>query len=270
VVRAAGDSSGNSKWEWTARLHPIGWVAALFGLVAAVLRVAVDSDLLVASLPWPLWLAVLAVIAVSAFPVVLHGLRRGIEAITRFNGAIIWVLAWVVFGLQLFNVVTRYTNNWFETDILFGQTTSLAWMTFGMLFLLGVNFGVLTGVNPRIDFWWADFPPRRKAWIDFVLHVLLFLPFLVVGIRALRPYAAINLGQRFDGTFPSGWRVWESWVRAGDADQLPVGPIRAFILVGFVLWALQIVAEIIKTGFVIVGRDDLGEITATEGPVRVE
>jgi TRAP-type mannitol/chloroaromatic compound transport system permease small subunit len=264
------DESNQGGGPWLDRIHPVGWVAALLGVVSILLSAFTDSGLLLANMPWPLWLVLLAVIAVSAFPAVLDGARRGIEAVTRLNGAIIWRLAWVVFVLQLFNVITRYTNNWFERDILFGQTTSMAWMTFGMLFLLGVNYGVWAGVNPRIDFRWADFSPRRKAWIDFVFHVVLFFPFLVLGIRVLRRYAAVNLGQRFDGTFPSGWRVWDSWVGATDADQLPVGPIRAFILVGFVLWALQIIAEIIKAGFVIIGLDELGEVKSSEAPLRVE
>ena len=68
----------------------------------------------------------------------------------------------------------------------------------------------------------------------------------------------------------AGWQVWETWERSGDADQLPVGPIQAFILVGFILWALQIVAEIIKTGFIIIGRNDLAALEVADAPLRVE
>ncbi|MCP4226710.1 MAG: TRAP transporter small permease subunit [Actinomycetia bacterium] len=252
------------------RLHPAGWVTVGFLVLSIVATVFTDTDFLIGRLPWWLWLVLILIVGLSAAPDFLHRIRLGLEAVSRFTGSIVWKLAWLVFIIQLFNVITRYTNNWFETDILFGQTTSLAWMSFGLLFLIGVNYGVWAGVNPRIDFWWANFSNRRKAWIDFVFHVTLFLPFLIMGIRALIPYSAINLGRRFDGTWPSGWKVWQSWVEATDADQLPTGPIRAFILVGFILWAMQIVAEIIKTGFVIIGRDDLGEVKESDVPLRVE
>lgn len=252
------------------RLHPVGWVASALLLAAAVATVATDTSFLIGRLPWPLWLLLLATLAVSTTPNLLHRIRLGLESISRFTGSIVWRLGWLVFAVQLFNVITRYTNNWFERDILFGQTTSLAWMSFGMLFLLGVNYGVFSGVNPRIDFWWTDFSERRKAWIDFGFHVVLFLPFLIVGLRALWPYSATNLGRRFDGVWPSGWQVWDSWVQATDADQLPVGPIRAFLVVGFFLWTLQVVAEIIKSGFVIMGRHDLGDIQEADAPLRVE
>ncbi|MGI9598815.1 MAG: TRAP transporter small permease subunit [Acidimicrobiales bacterium] len=257
------------------RLHPLGWVAVGYAVLAVVATVA-GWDLLIARMPWWLWLITIATIVICAVPSVLHRVRLSIERVSEATGKIAMLLAWVIFLLQLFNVITRYTNDWFETDILFGETTSLAWMSFGMLFLLGVAYGVKNGINPRIDFWWAEFSKTKKAWLDFTLHTLLFLPFLILGLRVLKPYAARSLGyNRFAndgaGEWPAGWRVWESWEKSGDAGQLPVGPIQAFIFVGFVLWTAQVVAEIIKTGFVIAGRDDLGDISDTdETPLRIE
>ena len=162
------------------RLHPFGWVAVGFAVLALV-ATAAGWDLLVGRMPWWLWVLTAATIVVSAFPPVLHRIRLGIETVSEWFGRVALVLAWFIFIIQLFNVITRYTNDWFERDILFGETTSLAWMSFAALFLVGVAYGVKNGINPRIDFWWAEFSPRRKAWIDFVLHTFLFLPFLVVG-----------------------------------------------------------------------------------------
>jgi TRAP-type mannitol/chloroaromatic compound transport system permease small subunit len=179
-------------------------------------------------------------------------------------------LAWVVFIVQLFNVVTRYGTRYVEQDILIGQATSLAWQSFAALFLLGVNYGIRDGVNPRIDFWWANFTDKTKASIDFVLHTLLFLPFVFMAIRILQPYAAIALGRKRDGTWPSGYRVWETWEQSSDADQLPVGPIKALLLVGFVLIGIQLISELIKTGFVIAGRRRYGNLASSDAPLRIE
>ncbi len=250
-------------------VHPIGWTLGLLLLLSVGLTVT-GSRFLLGNLSWWHWALMVAGIAVATQPPILHGIRVAIEAITKFTGSVAWKLAWLVFFVQLFNVVTRYTNNWFERDILFGQTTSLAWMSFGMLFLLGVNYGVQAGVNPRIDFWWAEFSDKKKAWIDYVFHVVLLLPFILMGIRLLIGYAGISLGRKRDGSWPEGWAVWNTWEQSGDADQLPVGPIKAFILVGFCLWGLQIIAEVIKTGFVMMGRNDLGEIEVADAPLRVE
>ncbi len=256
------------------KLHPIGWVAIGIGLLAVVASIF-DWDLLVARMPLWLWVALAGTVIVSAIPDLLHHIRRGIEAISTAGGAIAMVLAWAIFLLSLFNVITRYTNNLFERDILFGETVSLAWMSFAALFLFGVAAGVKNGINPRIDFWWAEFKPKTKAWLDFVMHTLFLMPFLILGIRVLKPYAAQALGfnprlNDGEGAWKAGWRVWESWEQSPDAGQLPVGPIKALVIVGFVLWAAQIFAELIKTGYVLAGRHDLGEIKESDAPARVE
>ncbi|MDH3302588.1 MAG: TRAP transporter small permease subunit [Acidimicrobiia bacterium] len=269
-----GDGSETFENRLFRRLHPIGWAASTFGL-AAVVATAVGADLLIGRMPWWLWALTIAVIAASTSSAVLHGVRLAIDVVATFTGRLAMVLAWVIFFLQLFNVITRYSNNWFATDILFAETVSLAWMSFGMLFLLGVNYGVREGINPRIDFWWAEFSNRRKAWLDFIMHSVFFFPFLVLGIRILKPYAAIALGyNRFanggEGEWPAGWRVWETWVTSVNAGELPAGPIRAFIFVAFILWAAQVFGEMIKTGFIIAGREDLADLHTIDAPMRVE
>jgi len=251
------------------RVDPAGWVAAAT-FVAAVVFHVVGTRFLIGNYSLWHWVVLVGIVAASSSFTLMDGLRRGIEKISDICGSIAWKLAWVIFVVQLVNVVTRYSKSWSEQDILFGETTSIAWMSFGFLFLIGVSYGVKAGVNPRIDFWWAEFSDKKKAWLDFTLHTLLFLPFLWMGTRLLLGYAGTSLGQRRDGSWPSGWQVWETWEQSGDADQLPVGPIQAFILVGFVLWALQIVAEIIKTGFIIIGRNDLGALEVADAPLRVE
>ncbi len=256
------------------RLHPIGWAAAILAVLAVISTIA-GLDLLIGRMPWWLWALILGTIAVSTAPQLLHRLRIFIEKVSTGTGYVAFVLAWLVFFIQVFNVVTRYSNDWFDADILFGQTVSMAWMGFGLLFLLGANYGVKAAVNPRVDFWWAEWSNKRKAWLDFIMHTVFFFPFLVLGLRVLLPYAKISLGFRpfandGMGEWPSGWRVWETWEQSVNAGELPVGPIQAFLLVGFVLWAAQVFAEMIKTGFVIAGRDDLADIAGADAPLRVE
>lgn len=251
-------------------VHPIGWVATGVLVLAVVFHTVADTKYLIGNLAAWHWVGLVALVVLALRPMVLHRIRLFIESISTTTRTIAWILAWIVFLVQLFNVVTRYGNDFVERDILYGQVTSLAWQSFGLMFLVGIGYGVRDGVNPRIDFWWADFGARRKAWLDFVLHVFLLLPFIVMGARILRGYTAISLGQKRDGTWPSGWRVWNTWEKSAEAEQLPVGPIKAMMLVAFVLFGLQIVAEIIKTGFIMVRRDDLGEAKTADAPQRIE
>jgi TRAP-type mannitol/chloroaromatic compound transport system permease small subunit len=200
---------------------------------------------------------------------ILYRVRKAIEAVTTVTGTASWILVWVVFVLGLFNVVTRYIARFIERDIIVGEIFDLQWMLFGALFLLGLNYGVREGVNPRIDFWWANFSNRRKAIIDLVLHTTLFLPFLIMSIKTLWGWSMAGMGRSFDGTW-STWKVWEIWEQSTDAGGLPRGPIKLMILIGFILMATQVVAEIIKQILVLVDREDLAGVAAYEAPLRVE
>ena len=206
---------------------------------------------------------------------VTTGLALGIMAAGVAIGPL-WVMAWGIFIVIFFYVVTRYGARFIEADIIIGEVNSLGLQLFGLLALLGVGYGVKAGVNPRIDFWWAEFSNRRKAWLDFVLHALLFVPFLWAALRLLHGYAKTNLGYQKDfsgatnGDWPASWHVWETWSQSPDAGSLPVGPVRAMIFVGFVLFLIQIISEMIKGGFVLIRREDLAELKQVDAPTRVE
>ena len=199
----------------------------------------------------------------------LYRLHVGIEAVTRFTGAISRFFVWVVFILGFFAVVTRYVARFIERDIIIGELFDLQWMIFGALVLLGLNYGILEGVNPRIDFWWANFSNKTKAWIDLILHTCLFLPFLIMSIMILWPYSMSSMGRSFDGSWKT-WKVWEIWEQSTDAGGLPRGPIKLLMLVGFVLMATQVVAEILKQILVLRNREDLAGIEEHRAPQRIE
>jgi TRAP-type mannitol/chloroaromatic compound transport system permease small subunit len=253
------------------KVHPIGFVAA-GALVAAIIgHVAFDTDRIVGNMSWWQWLVLIVTIALATVPASLHTIRLGIESIATMAGKTVWVAAWLIFIVQMINVVTRYLNPFFESDILIGELTSFAWQLFAFVALMGLPYGIKVSVNPRIDFWWADWSDRKKAWLDFVMHTFFFLPFLYAINGILVDFAASALGRkRGDGSWPDGWRVWNSWEQSTDADQLPFGPVKALILVGFTFFALQIVAEIIKTGFVLMGRGDHGDVASGDEFQRIE
>lgn len=253
-----------------SRLHPMGWLALGTLGVALVAQLLSDTSYLIGNLEWWSWLLGVVVVALSAWHDGLNRLRLWIEAVPAVTLKIAMALAWAVFILQFFNVITRYGNEYVEQDILFGEVVSLAWQAFGLMFLVAINAGVRDGVNPRIDFWWTNFSNRTKAALDFGLHTVLLLPFIFMSVRILQRYAAAALGRRHNGEWPAGWRVWQSWEEAVDAGGLAVGPIKTMLLVGFGLFGLQVLAEVIKTGFVLVGRPDYGDIREDDVPQRIE
>ncbi len=206
----------------------------------------------------------------GAGPRTLYHVRRVLDSFPTFTGGIAQVLVIVVFCMGLFNVVTRYLSKALERDYIRAEFFEGQTMLFGFLCCLGMNYGMREGVNPRVDFWWAEFSDRRKAWIDLVLHVLLFLPFCWMAIRVNWDPVLNSLGRKFDGTWPEGWRVWNSWEVSPDAGGLPRAPVRVGILVAFVLLFLQTVAEIIKNGLILMGHKTLAGLVERDAPIRVD
>ena len=266
---ATATGSQRSGLQW-GRLHPSGWLVLGTLLAAVVAHLFTDTSHLVGRFEWWWWFLLLGGLVMSAWHDGLHRLRLFIEAIPRVTLKLAMILAWAVFVLQFFNVITRYSNEYVKQDILFGEVVSLAWQAFGLMFLVAINAGVRDGVNPRIDFWWTNFSNKTKAGLDFAMHTVLLLPFIFMSVRILQHYAAAALGRRHNGEWPAGWRVWQSWEEAVDAGGLAVGPIKTMLLVGFALFGLQILAEVIKTGFVLIGREDYGDIVERDVPLRVE
>lgn len=240
-------------------------------IIAAVVATVAGSSRLIGNLPVLAWVGLVALTALAAAPEALDRFRRAIDSVARASRVIAVVGGWIVFVLALYNVVTRYLDKYVERDILSGKVDSATWQMFAVMFLLAVNHGVLTEVNPRVDFWWAEFSLRRKAWLDFVLHLALLLPFTIMGLRLLWPFAQTSLGRKFDGTWPDGWQVWNSWEQSPDADTLPVGPVKSLLVVCFALWFLQILSETIKRGFILMGRIEYADQPETaEQPIRIE
>ena len=97
-------------------------------------------------------------------------------------------------------------------------------------------------VNVRVDFLYAKWSPRRKAWIDLIGTVLVLIPFCVMGI-----WVTIN-------PVIFSWTLWEM---SPDPGGLPRAPIKSFIIVAFGVLLLQAVAQAIKYAAVLTGHSEV-------------
>jgi TRAP-type mannitol/chloroaromatic compound transport system permease small subunit len=204
-----------------------------------------------------------------AFARALDLVRRVIERIADGGGWLARYLVIGVFVVGILNVILRYWGRATDSTLVSNLWVDAQWQMFALLFLVGFPYGIREKVNPRVDFWHAKYSPRRKALLDLVLHVCLLLPFCVMAVRVVWPFAMSALGRNFDGTW-STWKVWTTWEESSNPDGLPVGPIKAMLVVGFVLWGLQVIAEIIKAGFVLARLVDEDVVEEPDAPARIE
>lgn len=166
--------------------------------------------------------------------------------------------AWAVLptvAVGFISVVLRYSGQLAGRRFTNNAIIEAQWYLYSVIFLVGFAYVLKHQINVRVDFWFANQPVTRKAWIDFVGNWISLVPFCVIGIWVSFPQAIQSI------------RVWE---QSPDANGLPRGPIKMLLAVAFVLLLIQAVAEQIRMFAVITGRGHMVEVEAPKEHIRIE
>ncbi len=144
------------------------------------------------------------------------------------------------------NAFSRYlfdqsSNGWLEAQ----------WYMFAGMVLLGASVTLRLNEHVRVDVLYGGRGPRTKAWIDLLGLILFLMPSMIM----------------------LAWLSWplfmDAWVRnevSSNAGGLVRWPVKLLMPVGFVLVAIQGLAEIIKRiGFL---RGDYNMDVHYERPVQ--
>ena len=180
------------------------------------------------------------------------------------NISVYLVVATVFIGFA--NVVLRYVGRFVGQRLTSNLFIELQWYLYSAIFFFSFAYILKNGINVRVDFWYANQSPKRKAWIDVVGHIVSLLPFCLIALWVTFNPVMISWGLRPDGS----WGLWEL---SPDASGLPRAPIKSLILVAFATLLLQAIAEMIKLSFIIRGIEEVAEEVlpkAVEAPIRIE
>lgn len=173
----------------------------------------------------------------------LRRLAGGVDGLNDRIGAVIRWLVLVMVLTGAGNAVVRYFSRGMGLSLNLVPVTETQWYLFSAVFLLGAAYALRHGVHVRVDVLYERLRPRTRAWIDLVGTVLLLVPFSVMMLWV---------------TFPAVRRSWQIREVSPDPGGLPRYPIKALILVSFVLLLLQALSQIVKQVDAI-----RGEVTAT-------
>ena len=150
-----------------------------------------------------------------------------IDRLTTAVGRTVAWLALVVVLLEFALVVARYVfalgSIWASETVIYAHAT---------LFMLAAAWTLKAGGHVRVDVFYAEASPRKKAIVDLVGSLLLLLPFMLVLIWLSVPYAA---------------RSWAILERSQESSGLPlVFVLKTLIPLFAALMALQGVAHAIR------------------------
>lgn len=165
----------------------------------------------------------------------MRGLVRAIDTVSRFFGATAAALVIILVVLMLYDVVLRYA---FNTPTTWGNDMN-TWLM-GASFVLSIAYAMSTDSHVRVDLLYNEQTRPRIRYFDLIGLSLIILPTV----------AWVTWG--LWGHLMDAYRTGE---RSGSGGWNPiVWPFKLILLVGFAIFTLQIVAEIIKRAASLAGR----------------
>jgi len=175
---------------------------------------------------------------VSKIAVLARAIDRLNEIIGR--GAAWFALAMVL--LQFIVVVMRYV---FGVGSILMQE-GVIYLHAG-LFLCGAGYTLLHGGHVRVDIFYRDASPRRKALVDLMGTVFLLLPVCAIIVWAAFPYVE---------------QSWGAWEGSRETSGIPaVFALKSLILLFAALMALQGISLALRSFLVLSGQAPDDETT---------
>ena len=159
---------------------------------------------------------------------------RAADAIDRLNDRIGALIRWLVLVMVVvgaYNAVARYATRYAGVRLTSNALIDLQWYLFSLVFLLGAAYALRHDVHVRVDVAYARFSERARACIDLLGTLLFLVPFSVVMLWV---------------SFPAVRNSWATREVSPDPGGLPRYPIKAVILLSFLLLLLQAYAQAVR------------------------
>lgn len=161
-----------------------------------------------------------------------------IDWMSETSGAVAKWLALLLVLAGTYETISRH---------FFGAPTTWSYdvlcMAGGALYLLGASYDYLHDAHTRVDMFYSMLSPRKKAMMDAVCFLVLFLPLVSIMTKLAVSWAvrAWTINEVFYNSF---------WYP-------PAGPYRTVFAVGLVLLLLQGCAKFVRDVYFAVRGDRL-------------
>ena len=163
------------------------------------------------------------------------------DRIARWSGKAVGWLMLPLIAVIMFDVVTRkldYTRLWFsDFTVEYGYSIStimqdLQWHFHAAILMISFGFGYLANAHVRVDVFRELLPQRVQAWNEFILLILLGIPFLAMMIWY-------------------GWDLFEISFRQNEGSDSMTGLdyrwfIKFFVPLGFVIAMMATLATLFR------------------------
>ncbi len=158
----------------------------------------------------------------------MKAMRRYISVVDRFNYGLGRIAMYGIFVLMGILLWSSMNKTFFSPSL---WTLEMAQFVMVGYYILGGPYALQMGANVRMDLFYAELNPRKKAWTDSitVLFLLIYLFILLWGGIESTMYSFKYGGERS----PTAWRPY-MW------------PVKVTMCIGIFLMLLQAVSELFK------------------------
>ena len=156
---------------------------------------------------------------------------RIVDRVTSGLGRFISWMALLMVLIGAYNAIARYLGRFIGVNLSSNLYLELQWYLFSLIFLLGAGYALKENAHVRVDVVYGRLEARARAWINVVGSVLMLIPFSIFVLWVSWP------------SIRNSWAVREM---SPDPGGLPRYPLKAVIIVAFVLLLAQGVSELVK------------------------
>jgi TRAP-type mannitol/chloroaromatic compound transport system permease small subunit len=172
----------------------------------------------------------------------MRAMVRAIDGLSRLFGAVAALLVIALVVLMLYDVLLRYA---FNAPTTWGNDMN-TWLM-GASFILSIAYAMSTDSHVRVDLLYDERSRPRIRYFDLIGLTFIILPTVA--------WVTLGLWDHFQEAYRTG-------ERSGSGGFNPiVWPFKFILLVGFAIFTLQIVAEIVKRAASLAGKP-----VGAEGP----
>jgi TRAP-type mannitol/chloroaromatic compound transport system permease small subunit len=161
----------------------------------------------------------------------LLNIAKIIDTINEWIGRFTYWLVLLMIFVGVWNVVGRYVGRFIGQNLTSNALIEVQWYLFDIVFLLGAAYTLKHDEHVRVDIFYKDWPPKRKALANFIGVFIFLIPFCIMVI------------------YYSWGNIINSWMNlemSPDPGGLPRYPIKSMIIISYFLLILQGIAEAIK------------------------
>ena len=149
---------------------------------------------------------------------------RIVDGINRRIGRLMMYGIFVMVAILLWSSISK---TFFLPSLWTLESAQFAMVAY---YILGGAYAIQLNANVRMDLFYGNWSPLRKAWVDvFTIFFLIFY-----------------LGVLLYGGIESAWYSWEYDQRSRTAWRPYLWPIKLVMCIGFVMMILQAIAELCK------------------------